>query len=332
MVYIYKKYIGNKKYYYLRISQRKGSRVVAKDLAYLGENIEDVKKNLNKLPQYSEQIRKAHKTIHNFLESNRYLEKIKQSKLKKEDYLGTKLLEVEACRLHYVKDFKNYPELTQKEIFKNFVIEFAFNTTSMEGNTIKLKEAKNLLQDGITPKDRPLRDIYDLKNTEDVFRNILESHTKITNEFIIDVHKGLIKNIDPRIGYRTQDVRVIKASFKATPAPYIKIDMNLLLEWYEKNKTKLHPLVLATMFHHKFEKIHPFFDGNGRTGRMLLNYILLLNNYPPIVIHTKIRSDYLLALRKADNSSLKESELKDYDSLINFVAEEMTGAYWNIFL
>lgn len=332
MVYIYKKSIGNKEYYYLRVSERKGNRVIAKDLAYLGENLEQVNKNLNKLPQYSKQIRKAYKTIHNFLESNRYLEKIKKTKIKKDNYLGSKLLQIEACKLHYIKEFKNYPRLTKKEIFKNFVIEFAFNTTSIEGNIIKLNEVRNLLQEGITPKDKPLRDIYDLKNTEEVFMNFLESTQKITHEFIINIHKGLIKNIDPRIGYRTQDVRVIKSNFKTTPAPYIKIDMGLLLEWYEKNKNKLHPLVLATIFHHKFEKIHPFFDGNGRTGRILLNYILIINDYPPVVIHTKTRSDYLQTLGKADNSNLKDFEIKDYDSLINFVADEMIDSYWNIFL
>ena len=70
MVYIYKKVIGNKKYYYLRASERKGTKVIAKDLAYLGSSIEEVQKNLTKLPQYNDQIRKTYKTIHNFLKSN----------------------------------------------------------------------------------------------------------------------------------------------------------------------------------------------------------------------------------------------------------------------
>ena len=332
MVYIYKKAIGNKEYYYLRASERKGTKIVTKDLAYLGDNLEKVKNNLTKLPQYNDQIRKTYKTIHNFLESNRYLEKIKQSKIKSDNYLGDKLFEIEACKMHYNKEFQHYDKLTKEEIFKNFIIEFAFNSTNMEGNTIKLSETRNLLQNGISPKDRPLRDIYDLKNTEEVFNWLQESKEKIINELIIEIHKRLITNIDKRIGYRTQDVRVIKANFKATPFPYIKADMDILLNWYEKNKDKLHPLVLAIIFHHKFETIHPFFDGNGRTGRILLNYILMINNYPPMVIHTKIRSNYLLALRKADKSNLKESNIKDYDLLVNFVADEMVKSYWNIFL
>ncbi|MBS3174880.1 Fic family protein [Candidatus Woesearchaeota archaeon] len=332
MVYIYKKVIGNKKYYYLRASERKGTKVIAKDLAYLGSSIEEVQKNLTKLPQYNDQIRKTYKTIHNFLESNIYLDKIKQSKIKSDHYLGDKLLEVEACKLHYSKKFQHYDELTKEEIFKNFIVEFAFNTTNIEGNTIKLNETRNLLQNGISPKDKPLRDIYDLKNTEEVFNWLQESKKEVTHELIIEIHKRLVANIDKRIGYRTQEVRVIKANFKATPFPYIKADMDILLKWYEKNKDKLHPLVLTTIFHHKFEMIHPFFDGNGRTGRILLNYILMNNNYPPMVIHTKIRNNYLLALRKADKSNLKEANIKDYDLLIQYVSDEMVKSYWNIFL
>ena len=263
---------------------------------------------------------------------NRYLEKIKALKLKSDAFLGSKLLNVEACKLHYNSEFKHNQELTKQEIWKNFMIEFAYNTASIEGNTIKLNEARNLLQEGVTPKNKPLRDIYDLKNTEDVFMKLFYFKEEINHNFIIDIHKELLKNIDPRIGYRTQDVRVIKANFKATPTPYVKTDMDLLLEWYEKNRNKLHPLVLAIIFHHKFEKIHPFFDGNGRTGRMLMNYILIQNNYPPIVIHTKLKTSYLQALRKADNSNLTKNEKEDYDKIIEFIVDEMSNTYWNIFL
>jgi Fic family protein len=332
MAYIYKKTIGKKEYYYLRASERKGDKVINKDLAYLGSNTEDVKKSLENLPKYKNEIRKAYKTIHNFLESNRFINEVKNLKLKQDFFLGEKLNEVEACKLHYLKEFQKHDSLTREEILKNFLIEFAYNTTSIEGNTIKLQEAKKLLEEGKTPKNRTLREIYDLQNTEKVFFNTIESKEEITHDFIINIHKNLLDNIDKRIGYRTQDVRVIKANFKSTPAPYVKIDMDLLLKWYSKNKEKLHPLVLGEIFHHKFETIHPFMDGNGRTGRMLLNYILIKNNYPPIVIRNKNREKYLKAMRKADNSDLFKVKIEDYSELVQFIANEMIESYWNIFL
>jgi Fic family protein len=332
MVYIYKKIIGNKQYYYLRISERRGKRVISKDLAYLGNSLKEVKKNIEKIGKYKEDIRKAHKNIHLFLETNYYMEKIKKLKLKKDDFLFNKLEEVEACKLHYNTSFSKKDEVTKKEILKNFVIEYSYNTNSIEGNTINLEEARNLLQEGLTPKDKTLREIYDLQNSEKVFFEFLNEKRWISHELIISIHDELMKDIDPRAGYRKTDVRVIRSNFDATPAPYVKTDMDILLKWYDSNKTKLHPLVLATIFHHKFEKIHPFMDGNGRTGRMLLNYILLNKGYPPLIIHKKTRKEYLEALRKADKSNLTKNEKEDYFNLVQYNVQEMIDGYWNIFL
>lgn len=332
MVYIYKKPVGEKTYYYLRASERKNGKVIAKDIAYLGSSIEEVKKNLDKLPKYAEKIRKAYRTIHNFIESDRYLQKAKTLKIKKDEWLGERNTEIEACKIHYTTDFQKNPKLSKQEIYKNFIIEFAYNTASIEGNTIKLEEARKLLDEGLTPKDRTLREIYDLQNTEKVFISLLEEKKSLNHELIVNIHKRLLENIDPRIGYRNHDVRVIKANFKSTPAPYVKTDMDLLLEWYEQSKNYLHPLVLAAIFHHKFEKIHPFMDGNGRVGRMILNFILISNNYPPLIIHRKKREKYLQALRNADPSDLTKADRNHYQKLIDFIAEEMTDTYWSIFL
>ena len=146
MVYIYKKKVRNKNYYYLRASKRKDKKILVKDIAYLGNNIEDVKKSIEELPKYKNEIRKTYKTINNFLESNRYIEKIKKFKIKKDNFLKEKLTEIEACKYHFVKEFKKQNKLTRNEIWKNFIIEFAFNTTSIEGNTINLLETKVFME------------------------------------------------------------------------------------------------------------------------------------------------------------------------------------------
>ncbi|MFC1666117.1 Fic family protein [Nanoarchaeota archaeon] len=332
MVYIYKKVSGEKSYYYLRASMKKKGKVVTKDLAYLGNSIENVQKKLDSLAQYKSEIKKAYRTIKIFLETDYYLKKAKKLKLKKDDFLLSKLEEVEACKIHYSKKFKRLDKLTQQDFMKAFAVEFAFNTTSIEGNTITLKEARNLLEEGYTPKNKTLREIHDVQNTSNVFLEILKSKKEITHEFIIDIHKKLMENVDKRIGYRTGDIRVTHSQFDASPAKYIKTDINLLLKWYNKNKNKFHPLVLSTLFHHKFERVHPFWDGNGRTGRMLMNYILIRNNYPPIIIKKKLRLFYLNALRKADKSELFNIDTKKYLDLVEFASDSMISKYWNIFL
>ena len=334
MVYIYKKRIGNIDYYYLRLSKKINGRLVTRDIAYLGNDAAKVREKLEKLPhEYSKEIRASYHKLNRSMESNHFLEKVKKSKLKKDVYLSRSILEkIEACKLHWQKDFLRREKLSQEEYMKNFIIEFAFNTTSIEGNTITLKQAHRLLSEKRTPKGKTLREIYDLQNTEKVFFEILDSKEEITHDFIVDIHKKLLKDIDARTGYRNGNVKVFRSRFKTTPYQYIKADMDILLGWYKKNRKTLHPLVLGTIFHQKFEKIHPFFDGNGRTGRLLFNNILLKMRYPPIIYRKKNRTEYLNKLSEADHSPLVNSDLKYYKSLIEFSSSEFYENYWNLFL
>ena len=332
MAYIHVKRVGNKKYYTLRVSVRKGNRIITKDLANLGSDLSKIKiDDLEK--KYHKEIRKSYKTIKKFLDTNYYIEKASKLKLKKDPSLSKELLiEIEAARIHYKSKFFKLDELTKKEIYENFLINFAFNTTSIEGNTITLEEAAKLLQENKTPKDKTLREIYDLQNTEKVFFELLDKNKIINHEFIIHIHDSLMENVDKRKGYRIHDIRVFRAHFEASPGRYIRADMNILLDWYEKNKKNFHPFVIAAMLHHKFEKVHPFAEGNGRTGRMLMNYILMRNGYPPFIVRKARRSEYLDALGEGDKSSIKDMDSKYFKELVKFLAEEMIYSYWNNFL
>lgn len=325
MVYIYKKNVGNKNYYYLRLSKREGKKVIAKDVAYLGDNISDVKKNLDNLKNYQKEIRKANKSINKFLNYNYFLEKIKLKKIKTDKFIQKDILEeIEAIKLHYNKEFDKLNNKTKKEIYKTFLIDFAFNTTSIEGNTITLKEAQKLLEENLLPKDKTLREVYDLQNTEKVFFWLLDKSPKINEKLLIKIHDDLLNKIDDRKGYRISEIRVLNSTFDATPTKYIKTDIKELINWFEFNKKFLHPLVLATLFHHKLEKIHPFYDGNGRTGRMILNYILIKNKYPPLIIKKKNRNEYL--------NSLSNADLGKNEEIIEFICSEMIESYWNNFI
>ncbi|MDP2749807.1 MAG: Fic family protein [Nanoarchaeota archaeon] len=334
MAYIYKKTIGGKEYYYLRASVRKNNKTITKDIAYLGSDIDSVRNKLDELPsKYSAEIRKTYKTINKFIEVNIFLEKARASKLKNDSFLANENLEnVEACKIHWQTKFSNLHKLTKEETFKTFIVEFAFNTTAIEGNTITLKQAQNLLHENLTPKNKTLREIYDIQNTEKVFLNLIDINDKLSHELICKIHDELLANIDSRKGYRTEDVRVIKATFKSTPARYVKTDMDLLLKWYYETEKSIHPFALAVIFHHKFEKIHPFMDGNGRTGRMLMNYILLKKDYPPAIIRKKNRSEFLKQLAKADGCELTKATKSHYSAIIEFCALEFYENYWNIFL
>lgn len=334
MVYIHKKIIGNQTYYTLRISERKGTRVITKDICSLGTdlakvNLEDVEK------QYQGRIRKSHKMLKKFLESNIFEEKAKKMKLKKHVLLRPSDLElIEGARLHYMTRFIRLDEKTKEEILGNFLIRFAVNSTAIEGNTISLKDAARLLQEDIIPKDHTMREVYDLTNTKKVFFELLEKRQVLDADLFIDIHDRLLLNIDVRKGFRTHDIHILGQPFTPTPGQYIKADIDLLLKWYTEQKMRLHPFVLAVLFHHKFESIHPFSDGNGRTGRMLMNLILMQHSYPPIVVNRKDRKAYLDAMNAADKAVRKSLISLDegYEQLTHFMAMQLQQSYWDVFL
>lgn len=335
MVYIHIKQVRGKKYYTLRMSVRKGRQVITKDLYNLGDDLSKI--DLNKLEQkYKEKIRKSYKTLKNFLEKNIYLEKAKKQKIKKDVYLTKEQQEeINAVLIHYKNRFLKLDKLTQKEVFENFILSFSVNSTSIEGNTIGLKEASDLFLKDKIPKNKTLREVNDLKNTKKVVLMLRENPVEIDGDLIVKIHDLLLENIDERKGIRSHEIRILGQPFKPSEARYIRADIKLLLDWYKQNKTKLNPLVLATLFHHKFEKIHPFSDGNGRTGRVLMNHILALEGYPPFIITKKFREDYLDAMNQADKAlvkSLINSSFEDYKDLIDFSVLEFKTSYWDIFL
>jgi fido (protein-threonine AMPylation protein) len=334
MTYIHKKTIGAQNYYYLRISERKGDKVVTKDICYLGNDISKI--NLEKLEeQHHDAIRKSHRTLKSFLESNKFEQEAKELKPKKEELLTQEeLVTIEATKIHYRKKFLKLDEKTRIDIIENFLIRFAVNSTAIEGNTISLKDAARLLQENILPKNNTIREVYDLTNTKRVFYDLMREKPEISPDLIIDIHDKLLENIDNRKGFRNHDIHILGQPFKPTPAKYVAADIKLILKWYENNKDKLHPFILATLFHHKFESIHPFSDGNGRTGRILMNHILLLQNYPPIVVNKKDRKKYLDAMNQADKAvktSLISTD-KMYEPLTKFMTYELQQSYWDIFL
>lgn len=332
MAYIYKKIIHGKPYYYLRISMRVKGKIVVKDIAYLGNDAAQVEERLKEIPGHEKEIRKAYRNIKKFVQEEHYLNKAKKLKLRETPYLEKSLLEqVEAIKLHFNEHFLKMDKKTIGETYRHFLIEFAFNTTSMEGNTITLAEANKLLEENLTPKNRTLREIYDLQNTEKVFFEILEGKKELSHDLIIQIHDALMDNIDDRKGYRTHDIKVLKSHFEATPFPYIKADIDILLQWHKKHKQVLHPLVLAGLFHQKLEKIHPFSDGNGRTGRMILIAMLLNKGYPPLIIRKTGRGDYLDAMAKGDKAGLTKIEPEHYKRLISYFSEELIAGYWSNF-
>jgi Fic family protein len=127
--------------------------------------------------------------------------------------------------------------------------------------------------------------------------------------------------IDTRLGYRKVPIVLLgKPNTKLAAPELVHQEMDALIRWYNKSKDTIYPLELALKFHAKFEKIHPFSDGNGRVGRFLLNYILMRKGYFPIIIRKTTRNNYIKALEAADRNRmivLMRYGLKHYKETFN---------------
>ena len=208
MVYIHTKRIGNNKYYTLRISIRKGDKVITKDLANLGDDTSKI--NIDDLERkYKKEIKKSYSTIKKFLDSNYYIEKAKNSKLTKIPYFTKEQqINIEAVLLHFNSKFLKADKLTKEEIFESFLINFAVNSTSIEGNTITLKQANRLFKEDIIPKNKTLREVHDLVNTKKVLEFLRKEKPSVDLDLIIKIHDQLLENIDKRKGLRSHDIKI----------------------------------------------------------------------------------------------------------------------------
>jgi cell filamentation protein, protein adenylyltransferase len=315
-MYLEKKKIGNNVYNYLKMSVRENSKVMTKTVEYLGKgNIskKELKKMIEKIPKSKiERMKKEARDIPEFFNEKqlKLLEEIRKDLSKKLKKLDKKLIE---------------------DMFKDFKTFYIYNTNAIEGNTLTLEETNLLLNENKSPEGKDLREIYDHINEKETFDFILENTPKINSDLMIQLHSMLLNRIDKRNNFRLHKVRVFGASFETSSPEYIKADISLLLKWYKKNKNKLHPLELAAIFHEKFERIHPFYDGNGRTGRMLLNLILINNGYFPLIIKNKDRKEYYRVLSVGHKADLDRTEIDPYKPIVDFCYKQLMSTYKEIF-
>jgi len=238
------------------------------------------------------------------------LEKQKlSSKEKKADVelqlLSTLLTDEEKKQLEEIKKkYLSQPKETKENRYEAFVSLFTYDSTNIEGNTLTLQETSQLLFENIAPR-KSLREINEVVNHKEAFDFILNYKGDLTKDFILRLHRLVVKNtlrkdLTNQIGkYRTLQVYIRGTDWLPPKPEEVSKEMAILLSWYSKNRKKLHPIILASYFHSAFETIHPFVDGNGRVGRLLMNWMLHRENYPMANIPHKHKYKYYLFLETA---------------------------------
>jgi len=177
-----------------------------------------------------------------------------------------------------------------------------WGTNAIEGSTITWSDAERILLEGKTPGGKPVRDVSETIQHEVVFRGLLErSKYPITLETVLELHGQVFRLIVTDAGHwRRINVRIQGAKFTPPRMEKVISEMEkLLAEYQQRDIEGKDAFQLAAWMHFEFERIHPFSDGNGRIGRLLLNLHFLKRNWPPVHVLPAHRDDYLDGLNSA---------------------------------
>lgn len=270
--------IGNNVKYYLTHSYRT-KRGVKKIRKFLGSNL--TKTELLKLKNKAENeiIEMVYTDVFQFTLSNTEIEKLN-------------LLDKKIKITHLDKDE-----------WQRFTEKFVFNTNAIEGSTILEEEVHGILKKKVVIDPEEI----ETKGVANALNYIKTTNEDLSINLIKKLHKLCFKGAKPFAGQIRELEVVIRDGFgniihRGTPASELPKALEELITWYKKNRNKFKPLVLAIVIHNQFEHIHPFQDGNGRVGRLLLNFVLLKSKYPPISINLDDRAEYYQCLKKYDKS------------------------------
>jgi Fic family protein len=216
------------------------------------------------------------------------------------------------------------PPETSQDRFRTFATKFSHNSTAIEDNSLTLLETERLLFEDIAPAGKSFREICEVVGHGRAFDKVLAHDSEISKEFICDLHSSVMKDtisqrFHAEIGrYRTVSTYIEGLDWTSPEPDAVPQEMKKLLSWCSRKRGKLHPLVLAVRFHAEFERVHPFVDGNGRIGRLLMNFILHREGYPMVSIPNVLRYRYHEGLEKA----IREDNLRPFLEFMLELLEE----------
>ena len=215
--------------------------------------------------------------------------------------------------------------LSNEEYLQDIITRSTYNSNAIEGNTLTYAETYAILYNDNSFKieGKEPREIYEAINHKKAFEIVFENlknNNAINEKFIKIINEIINENIKETKGFRKIQV-VIRGSDHIPPEPE-KIPNLMMYYIYNYNNDEQDIFTKVARYHIEFEKIHPFEDGNGRTGRLLINYELIKNNLPPVVIEKEGRVKYFEFLRNNDIKGfaewIKELSIREEERMKKF--------------
>jgi fido (protein-threonine AMPylation protein) len=224
-----------------------------------------------------------------------------------------------AARLIQKKaELDSYRPLRQavlERLHEDLRIRLTYHSNAIEGNTLSLRETQLVIEEGITIGGHTMREHLEATNhaeAYDAVRVLVESHAPITIETILALHALVLGNIHSTAGqFRTQAVYIRGSDLMPPHSGQVPGLMREWVAWLSGEGLRYDPVVRAAIAHHGFVAVHPFEDGNGRTGRLLLNLLLLREGYAPAFVLRSWAERYRSALGAADHGR--------YTALVNLI-------------
>jgi len=210
---------------------------------------------------------------------------------------------IENLKEDYNKAIKEMKKEEYNEFQKSFFTELTYNSNAIEGSSLSLQETSLIVNEGIVPEGKTLREVYEARNHITALKFLKEYKKDLDELFILKLHSIVLKDVGGRFGgrYRETRVRIFGSDVKFPEAKKVPQLVKNLVYWYKKNKKNYHQFELAVLFSMKLVSIHPFVDGNGRVSRLVMNFLLGKKDYPWINIYNKRRQKYLNGVRKAND-------------------------------
>ncbi len=275
---------NNKEYYYLTKNVRLSLNKWKKIRVFLGDE-KPSKEELKKHAQEIENKSKPYLKIANYA----YLSENDAETLQdlKESY---------AAWIKYV------PVSVKNKLNEEFVIRFTYNSNAIEGNRLTLRQTALILKDKVIPSGVRAEDYNEAINGKECLDYIKNYKGDLNTAFLEKVNGILTKNTGVVYGGRIRffDVKISGSNHVPPKHTEVKKHMLNFFKWYSVNKNKLHPFELAALAHAKLTWIHPFEDGNGRTARTVMNFILMKKGFPMFFIPVEKREAYYQSLDIAD--------------------------------
>ncbi|MBD3209899.1 Fic family protein [Candidatus Micrarchaeota archaeon] len=207
-------------------------------------------------------------------------------------------MKLERIRTSHEKILTALDKASKEKYLKRQRQTFITNTNAIEGSQLTLEQTKKILElkDRYEAEGREELEVVNMEQCLELYDKLLDQKAELTEKIILKLHLLLLKTIPSYEGYagvwRPVDVHIRGSEYDFPPWKDVPKLMTELLNWYEKNKEKIHPVELAAIFHTRFVTIHPFADGNGRMARLLMNYILQINGFPFTDIPFSKRDEY----------------------------------------